>query len=705
MGGQVDSRVTRVGIGGHGVFNHFGGTHIARKLDIGSAGSGTYKLQGGTLVSSNQYVSCYWGAWFLQSGGQNATTNLYLGMGDSCSGVYTQSCGLNSIVASAFVGYGDGCTGLYHLVGSSPDGTLCSVGSNLYLGYGIGSHGVAVVEGGGFYQGELRVGGTLEVGGYGTGILQMAGGTLTGSGSVHVAEMGTLTGYGEVHLPVVNEGTLSVPGATLSFYQPLNSAAGATVQIGNGAMLQLYDGGSFEGAITNDGVLNPITTGSVSLAGAVTGNGALNVGVPLTAKANIQQSSICADFGSVFMQKEGCNATVDQFTVGGYSGRGDYILDNGASLNAKNGTVSGTFTQDGGLHNIGTLRIGNPSFFSFLPAQYTLNNGTCEVARLEIGNQEIMPMPSCTLSISGAYARLCVSSSLCFGARAVLDAAPDREISLTNASVEIRGTDSEALADLANVTLHWQGGGGPPCSLEAAARRGGGFVTNFAIGKLYVENGVSLQFVDAYDNGRRGSTETVFLHDCDIGSDAELDLNGCGLYVEHDVAALLDGWIADGRLTDSSMLPDEYLDAVYVPANDWTVVNVELCDTDADGLPDRWENLYYGGATNAVPDADSDGDGMTSWEEYVAGTCPTNAASVLAITNVLHDTGTGNWIVRWQVGSESDRLYSVAWNTNLVNNYQFFVDGTNLPYPTSVYTDAIHSAAERLFYRVQVTKP
>ncbi len=45
-------------------------------------------------------------------------------------------------------------------------------------------------------------------------------------------------------------------------------------------------------------------------------------------------------------------------------------------------------------------------------------------------------------------------------------------------------------------------------------------------------------------------------------------------------------------------------------------------DTDSDGLPDSWENTYFGNITSQNGTGDPDGDGQTNYQEYVAGTHP-----------------------------------------------------------------------------------
>jgi hypothetical protein len=56
-------------------------------------------------------------------------------------------------------------------------------------------------------------------------------------------------------------------------------------------------------------------------------------------------------------------------------------------------------------------------------------------------------------------------------------------------------------------------------------------------------------------------------------------------------------------------------------------------DSDGDGIPDSWESAYGLSPANASDrDLDADLDGVSNWQEYIAGTDPTNAASFLKVS-------------------------------------------------------------------------
>jgi hypothetical protein len=88
-------------------------------------------------------------------------------------------------------------------------------------------------------------------------------------------------------------------------------------------------------------------------------------------------------------------------------------------------------------------------------------------------------------------------------------------------------------------------------------------------------------------------------------------------------------------------------------------VVVYQADFDRDGMADNWERLY-GLATNNAADAflDADSDGLLNWQEYVAGTNPTNALSCLKVERIS-EAGT-NTTVEFQ--AVSNRTYSVLFS-------------------------------------------
>lgn len=130
-----------------------------------------------------------------------------------------------------------------------------------------------------------------------------------------------------------------------------------------------------------------------------------------------------------------------------------------------------------------------------------------------------------------------------------------------------------------------------------------------------------------------------------------------------------------------------------------TFVQLELTDTDLDGIPAYWESFYFGGATNALPMEDSDGDGVRNLDEYLALTDPTSSNSVFTIAGIQ-----GGVPLSMAFTSHVSRLYGLSFTTNLVDGVW-----SNLPafqFPESALSTLYHTnPAAAGYYKVRVSTP
>jgi hypothetical protein len=107
-----------------------------------------------------------------------------------------------------------------------------------------------------------------------------------------------------------------------------------------------------------------------------------------------------------------------------------------------------------------------------------------------------------------------------------------------------------------------------------------------------------------------------------------------------------------------------------------SVLNTCPPDSDADGLPDSWENQF---ATPTVPSVvglsvahfdsfqDNDNDGMNNYSEYIAGTDPTDASSLFGVADATVVQDPRGFAVQWD--GVNGRTYQVYVTTNLVGSW------------------------------------
>ena len=105
-------------------------------------------------------------------------------------------------------------------------------------------------------------------------------------------------------------------------------------------------------------------------------------------------------------------------------------------------------------------------------------------------------------------------------------------------------------------------------------------------------------------------------------------------------------------------------------------------DSDGDGISDYDEVYVHGTLWN---NPDSDDDGMPDGDEILAGSSPTNDASMFGFADALPVPEGGGVVISWP--SLSNRVYRLERSTNLLLGFEPYADGIPADPPMNTYTD------------------
>ena len=136
-----------------------------------------------------------------------------------------------------------------------------------------------------------------------------------------------------------------------------------------------------------------------------------------------------------------------------------------------------------------------------------------------------------------------------------------------------------------------------------------------------------------------------------------------------------------------------------IPGRAWVTTSPLL---PVEVVSDEWRTNFFHSLTNAAGDpfADADGDGVPNWQEYQAGTNPTNRASRLEVTRAAWSKASNGLALTWL--SAPGKLYNLERSDH--------VGGTNwLPVATGMLGDGTeqtcidtNSTARTQFYRIRL---
>jgi hypothetical protein len=251
-------------------------------------------------------------------------------------------------------------------------------------------------------------------------------------------------------------------------------------------------------------------------------------------------------------------------------------------------------------------------------------------------------------------------------------------------------------------TFHVNGSGASLIDLGSTRTTYDGFWHQNAGSTLKVtidEGGVTP--INVREDGNTNGGERTNLTDVVFAEGSILDVDwadGVTHYGAFDImtfgGSVSNGGLAFASTVDTDIWEFSFVDTDGDSSNDTLRVTAPK-GTTANGTPLWW--LYSNGLTEADDELDADNDGMDNWQEYVAGTSPTNSTSVLEV-NAFNQDGT-NYVLSWQ--SVAGKSYSVVSGESVVSMSGVEASGIAGADGETSHTGTV-SSSDTVFYKVEV---
>ena len=363
-GQAITASLLVVGAGGNGTFSQsFGNSTISSTMTLGQSagGSGNYSLTGGQLTTSTVVIGqAGTGDFVLNGGAQTVPNALTLGSGSLSVGTYELISG-NLTAATENIGV----LGAAIFTQTGGNDTIEASGQ-LNIGTGT-ANAFYNLSGGNLSLQTLSV---LN----NSGDLNMAGGSITGAGSVNNAS--TIMGFGSIAVngTFTNTGTIIQQGGILTI-------------------------GNFTGNYTNAGTINLSLPGQLTIGAIFTNNGSMNLnGGRLAGSGQVTNAGLMIGPGTIALSFNnaagGLLVAPSGFTtLSGLTNTGIIELTsvtsllNTGGLLANSGTVQGIGSLTGtGITNVGTIEAVGGT----LVVAGTLFNNSSGTLRASSGNKLVV---------------------------------------------------------------------------------------------------------------------------------------------------------------------------------------------------------------------------------------------------------------------------------------------------------------------------